>query len=95
MGNLAPDRCDCWFSSVAFFKEGSRLVLNQVHHGETYNYNANSMRTRVDYQVAGQPNYHRLYNYDPVLRLTEQHKRWDLNNASAENRGQSSNFALN
>ena len=44
------------------------VSVNQVYHQETYTYNANSMRTRVDYQVLGQPNYHRLYKYDPSLR---------------------------
>ena len=57
--------------------------LGAALHAETYTYNENWMRTRVDYQVYGQPNHHRLYQYDDLLRLTEQHKRWNSNNATA------------
>jgi RHS repeat-associated protein len=55
---------------------------------ETYTYNANSMRTQIDFE--GRENdgnpwnpYHRLYSYDSLLRLTAEHKRWDSNNATA------------
>ena len=64
----------------------SQLAMS--YYTEDYTYNEDSMRTRIDYSgydnngVAWTP-YHRLYKYDNVLRLTEQHKRWNSNNATA------------
>ena len=51
---------------------------------EQYTYNAASMRTRIDYSSDGfvQP-YHKLYSYDALGQLTQEHKRWTGNNASA------------
>ena len=50
-----------------------------AYHREEYTYNAASMRTRIDYsrEEAGimVPDSHRLFAYDRVGRLVEEHKR--------------------
>jgi YD repeat-containing protein len=51
---------------------------------EEYTYNAASMRTRIDYSSDAffQP-YHKLYSYDALGQLVQEHKRWSGSNASA------------
>ena len=51
---------------------------------EEYTYNAASMRTRIDHSSDGffQP-YHKLYSYDALGQLVQEHKRWSGSNASA------------
>ncbi|MBX7243956.1 MAG: hypothetical protein K1X53_00555 [Candidatus Sumerlaeaceae bacterium] len=63
---------------------GQHTILYEDLTREEYTYNAASMRTRIDFNPAreGFDPYHKLYKYDPVLRLTEEHKRRSDNNAS-------------
>jgi RHS repeat-associated protein len=53
--------------------------MPSCYHREAYTYNAASMRTRIDYsfEAGGEwvPSSYKLYNYDALLRLTEEHKR--------------------
>ncbi len=67
--------------------------VDEIHHRyeqddvlrlESYTYNDASMRTRIDYSGSViNPSYHKLYRYDATGQLTEEHKRWSANNASA------------
>jgi RHS repeat-associated protein len=58
-----------------------------AYHREAYTYNAASMRTRIDVEKASggsmlMPDSHKLYKYDALLRLTEEHKRRAGDNVS-------------
>jgi RHS repeat-associated protein len=58
-----------------------------AYHREAYTYNAASMRTRIDVEKANggsmlMPDSHKLYKYDALLRLTEEHKRRAGDNVS-------------
>jgi RHS repeat-associated protein len=58
-----------------------------AYHREAYTYNAASMRTRIDVEKANggsmlMPDSHKLYKYDALLRLAEEHKRRAGDNVS-------------
>lgn len=67
-------------SSVATYSGDTPAALIR---GETYTYNAASVRTQIDFasDTSFDP-YHKLYKYDKLLRLTEEHKRRSDTSAS-------------
>lgn len=63
-------------------------------NSETYTYNADSIRTRVNFTNDFTGPYEKLYSYDSLLRLTEEHER-DSSSATLYRRAYTYDFGGN